>query len=768
MVEPDNSDNTLSRPIRHAIKRIGEHYHVDAVEPGETGPDGVYMISVSIRTNLPTAWRVDGESPTGVRLIESVMFQFPPDYPANPPRLLLREDFNRSLPHIQPGNPDEPVEPCYFDGSPRELLHRHDIGAIVNQLVSWLERAAKDELIDLEQGWEPIRRDSIDDYAVVEHDALRQLVGKRSAFKFLPIDFVKFIPAAETQRTIKGYFFYGSVHPAPVPINADRLKEIHSLSTTKNGFQFGKSLAIFVSPGRLPSGAPFICNRYIPETVNNAAALIEQAYEYGCGKELEDAIFHLQQQTSKLTSIDSKIQILVILCARRPVHLIGTSSDLELIPYLLETPVPMFAEDHETIAVHPIALRHAISQSLLRDISGINAPDDRTLVQIGCGSLGSKLALHLARAGLAPSIVVDNRTMSPHNAARHALAPTKEHFHILWMIPKADALSDAIKGLGQTAEARDVDVVSLGSDKKLLWKTIPKKTWVLVNSTASLAVRDTLASLPTKTMAARVIETSLFAEGSMGLMTIEGSERNPNTSDLVLEAYESIRLNEALREHFFGENGELDNQEIGQGCSSATMLMPDADISLFSASMARKILRMRQQKLPDAGQVLIGQSDEDGIGLTWKTEDVGQYYIVQLENDPAWQVRISPRAHKKIAAECRQHQEVETGGIIMGSASEFRKTITITNVIPAPVDSQRSATMFVLGTKGVNKLVEDYAAPAGYALHCVGTWHSHLQDTGGSPRDYQTAEMIAAKIAMPSVLLIKTPTGYRAILAKSD
>ena len=401
-------------------------------------------------------------------------------------------------------------------------------------------------------------------------------------------------------------------------------------------------------------------------------------------------------------------------------------------------------------------------------MSGINTTDDRILVQLGCGSLGSKIALHMARAGLAPSVVADNRTMSPHNAARHALMPSKERFNILWMIPKAEALADAINGLGQSAEAANIDAVSLGTDKKRLWKVIPKKTWAVVNSTASLAVRDTLGALPAAVMPARVIETSLFAGGSVGLMTIEGPDRNPNTSDLVHEAYEMIRTDESIRERFFGINGDLERQEIGQGCSSTTMVMPDTDISLFSASMARKLLEVRKQELPESGQTLIGRLDPDGLGLTWTSVDVGPYHCIQAENDPSWQIRISPSVHQLISEECGRYRDVETGGIIMGSASEIRKTITITNVLPAPADSQRSAASFILGTQGVNQMVEDYAEPTGFTLHCVGTWHSHLQDSGGSPRDYQTAALIAAKIAIPSVLLIKTPSGYRAILAKVE
>ena len=623
-------------------------------------------------------------------------------------------------------------------------------------------------MIDREQGWEPIRRDVIDDYAIVEHSSLRQLVQKHAAFRFLPVEYVKFIAPVETQRPGKGYLFYGSVLPEPVSVNRKSLGDLRVSQSSSKGFQFGESIAIFSTPGKLPSGDPFVCDQYLPETVTNLSMLVQQAHNYGCGKELKDALSHLQRQTANTPTVTQSIPILVILCARRPTHLIGTSSNLELIPYLLETPVPMFTDDRAATQVHPIALRHAISPQLLREVSGINTPDDRILVQLGCGSLGSKIALHMARAGLAPTVVADNRTMSPHNAARHALVPSKERFNILWMIPKAEALADAINGLGQSAEAANIDAVSLGTDKKRLWKVIPKKAWAVVNATASLAVRDTLGALPTAIMPARVIETSLFAGGSVGLMTIEGPDRNPNTSDLVLEAYEMIRIDESIRERFFGINGDLERQEIGQGCSSTTMVMPDSDISLFSASMARKLLAVRQQELPESGQALIGRLATDGLGLAWTTVDVGPYLYVQAENDSAWQIRISPRAHQIISQECSQYQDVETGGIIMGSTSEFGKTITITNVLPAPVDSQRSAAAFILGTQGVNQLVEDYAKPTAFTLHCVGTWHSHLQDSGGSSRDYQTAAMIAAKIAIPSVLLIKTPSGYRAILAKED
>ena len=71
---------------------------------------------------------------------------------------------------------------------------------------------------------------------------------------------------------------------------------------------------------------------------------------------------------------------------------------------------------------------------------------DWTLV--GAGSLGSKLALHLARAGNGPDVILDKSHMTPHNAARHALIPTADAMQIRWVDAKARTLSDFATGPG--------------------------------------------------------------------------------------------------------------------------------------------------------------------------------------------------------------------------------------------------------------------------------------------------------------------------------
>jgi hypothetical protein len=56
-------------------------------------------------------------------------------------------------------------------------------------------------------------------------------------------------------------------------------------------------------------------------------------------------------------------------------------------------------------------------------INGQAQPDTRKSVLIAAGSLGSQLAINLAREGSFSWTVVDPDSLRPHNLARHALYP---------------------------------------------------------------------------------------------------------------------------------------------------------------------------------------------------------------------------------------------------------------------------------------------------------------------------------------------------------
>ncbi|MEO1185667.1 MAG: Mov34/MPN/PAD-1 family protein [Cyanobacteria bacterium J06636_27] len=370
----------------------------------------------------------------------------------------------------------------------------------------------------------------------------------------------------------------------------------------------------------------------------------------------------------------------------------------------------------------------------------------------------------MARSGIAPSIVIDNKNLSPHNAARHALLPEAINKDSTWFGSKARALALAINGLGQVSKYVDADVTQAVHDSKLLKKLFPRKAWAVINTTASLAVREALAAIEPKKLPLRVIETSLFAEGKVGLMTIEGLGRNPNSVDLIAQAYEVMRTSEQLRNAVFVAEDSTSYYATGQGCGSRTMIISDARISMLAAPMATGISKMLAKGLPSkSGRILLGAVDENEMGLSWKSIDVLPFHVVPINNDSSWTVRISEPAHQKILKDCANYPNVETGGILVGRIFQTQQAFVVTDVLPAPENSQRSRFEFVLGTSG--NMLEKYLSSCNGVLYCLGTWHSHPTDSVASNQDLQTAKKITNSRTLPSVLLIRTPVKYYAVSA---
>ena len=63
----------------------------------------------------------------------------------------------------------------------------------------------------------------------------------------------------------------------------------------------------------------------------------------------------------------------------------------------------------------------------------------------------------------------------------------------------------------------------------------------------------------------------LFAAGRLGVVTVEGPCRNPDSLDLMAETYKLVREQEALRASMFAEGPGLTRQSTGEGCGSVTM-----------------------------------------------------------------------------------------------------------------------------------------------------------------------------------------------------
>ncbi|MGK3962063.1 hypothetical protein WMF38_54290 [Sorangium sp. So ce118] len=757
-----NRSMKIPSTIARALRLLVQHPNVQRL--GEVALDaktGVTTVFVYLRVSLPNAWMASGVSPNGIRAVETITLAFPRSYPIDPPKIHLRADFERSLAHIQPGALTEAPVPCIYDGDLREFFQRQGIAGVMNQLVVWLENAALDRLIDPSHGWEPVRRDSLTDFVVADGRNLRALVSHREDHAIFRLFYWR-------GRLADGCLAY---HAAvdPVRINLKQQKhsdDVFAEGALDAGRAVGQSLAIVAWPPiqnkRQPAGA----KGYQPETVVDVGSLLDRADAYGCVGALRSAIDRV-----KVCFLSARVAgpfpLVIVLVARRPFAIIGSDSNLELCPYLVEIEGRQFFSKQNLTPVRPTGHHHAISVPLLRGMSGDEVDGrPRQWVQVGAGGLGSKIALHLARAGRAPAVVIDKQTLSPHNVARHGLLPLAHTLQLSWMGSKAHKLAEAISGLGQKADAQLDDVTAILRDPRRIENSPLKNSWAIVNSTASLAVRDAFTSTARDVSLSRVIETSLFAGGRIGLVTVEGPTRNPDTGDLIAEAYDLLRQDARFRDLVFSQTESVQRRDIGEGCGSATAVMTDARISMFAASMAECITEMQRTKLPDTGRILIGALGSDNVSLVWTTHNVLQRIIVDVDGASGWRVRVSERANQNIKDDVLRWPSIETGGILVGRVSEAAQTFYITDVLPAPEDCYRSAGSFVLGTRGVRSKISAYAESCNSSLYCLGTWHSHLNASGPSLQDRATAKIVAYSRLVPSVFLIYTPAGYRALIAE--
>lgn len=753
------ADIRLSDTILRALALVSAHPAVSHVgTPSLVDESDTVAVDVTFDVNLPNSWRRAGESPSGVRLQELVRLAFPRGFPLEAPEVSLRPDFNRNLPHMQPWLTDGRPVPCLYDGDLSELLHHEGLAGILNQTAVWLERAALGTLIDPQQGWEPVRRDSFTDDLIADAEGLCRLVDRSGGNRFFELDYLRI--EANGASVIHGHI--SSVTPK---VNRDAVRNLfrEEVGTTESPVRRGRSLALVVWPGKLPSGKLIISDVYLPETVVTIGDLKQRAELYGCARELETGLNWLKRCVSGYRS--EPIPFAIMLLARRPCKVIGSESPIELCPYALDVRFPDLFAQGDSTPVRPAAHRHTISRALLAQMAGGAATPERPRwTLIGAGSLGSKLALHLARAGNGPEVVIDKSSMAPHNAARHALIPTTGDMQVLWMDAKARLLCDALKGLQQEASPVVANVASILSSKEQARRAWSKRSWAVVNATASLVVREALAS--SKLLPTRVIEASLFAGGAIGVITTEGPGRNPNTGDLMAESYALLHEDTAAASAVFGNNAPMSRQALGQGCGSMTMAMSDGRLSLFAAGMSEYLLRRQREGLPEnSGEVLMGRLSDDGLGLVWHIHRVPPVTELSTANGDAWRVHVHPRALAKIQEEVARWPTAETGGVLIGRISEASHTFHIVDVLDAPEDSQRSRSEFVLGTKGLRQKLKSYSEAIGWSLYCLGTWHSHLSASGPSPTDRATATAISIARLTPAVLLIRTPTGFHALLA---
>lgn len=684
--------------LAHEYTKQSHHIsHVTDIKVDEANKKASFTATFKLK--FPSAI-VDNETKFGVKRLENVTFEFCEKFPSKEPFITLRKDFPRDFEHINPNS--EVVNPCIYDANLNELLQQPCFfDGILDQMAFWLDKAVTNTLLDSSQGWEPMRTD------------------KNQGFIEYPISL------AETNIHV-------GIRCIGVEYYSDTNKVYASLMelNTKNLNKTNHSILIpFVSKD--------IANRYYPNNICTYGDLVEFCQKVH--------IPHINEQLTNSYKLLEKVSLVfVTLFIKRPVKLIGTNSDFEIINFAINVKSLENTKKGKKIkhgaVVYTLATVESATKELLSKFSGLNKKTtnkNMTITQIGCGSLGSKIIMHLSRTGITNNIkLIDNGLFNAHNYARHALSSVINIFSY-----KSKLLEASLKTMGL------LNVKSLTEDIKDIKDEI-KENQILIESTADISVRNFLVDDEIKS---EVIYTVLHQLATFGLVFIEGKDRSVRIDDLMVEFYYHCNYNDELSKLIKTNNVKYET--IGQGCGSLTTIVFDATISLQAASMANIIQNRLEYGSKEFGELYIGKI-ENNINLSWQNFNILPPLIL-IENTYNMQVRVSPRVIDMIKEESKRHLPNETGGILIGHISLVNRTFTIVDFIDAPEDSKRSPGYFELGTIGLKDKIESYEIKTNGLLTYIGTWHSHPLGGGPSGTDKKMKEkLMKDRGNCPSVCLI--------------
>jgi len=282
---------------------------------------------------------------------------------------------------------------------------------------------------------------------------------------------------------------------------------------------------------------------------------------------------------------------------------------------------------------------------------------------------------------------------------------------------------------------------------------------IIIDSTASLSVNNYLTR---KEFEGRLIHTSLYNNGTIAFVGLEGKDRGVKIIDITALMYQKCTEENDIAKRI--TNTHATYQSIGQGCGSFTTVCSDATISISSAGMSNLIQSKIDNGFNNNGEFILGIMDENNLGMSWETTTIHPLEVQSIQGTQGedWEIRIFQNVLDEIKIESEKWNNLETGGILIGHISITTQIIVITGQIEAPKDSQRGQSKFYSGVKGLSEKLKSIEKSSAGMITQLGTWHSH-PNSSSSPSIIDITskkKMYEDRNDMPTVCLIWSQSGF--------
>lgn len=710
--------------------------------------DRFVAVAVELRIDLPTRGPVDG---LDIRRIEPVLILIDTrDFPFDAPDVRIdRRSFpTDKVPHLNPVTPGQPPWLCLHRGSIDDWFAEHDIRELVERVRGWFRDAARGRLMRDGDVFEPTRLESSKRAMIFSARAIDNVVMRRWArtreqghgFTFARVGGEALKHTGWNSPVAVSLLPF--LMPDPDTEMIDIARGLNSHVTDPNEIQKATvAVCAWTSPTPVAS--------YFGRLPSTYGELVTFADELGIP--LRAAMDELAAQDGMLLK-----GIPIVLGILRPRPLQGSGSLIEWLCFLV-------VSEHE-LAPTDVAIslghREPLTPEFARALSAAEKVKrlDRPLV-VGCGAIGSKVALHLAKAGFVAQRLVDHASLTPHHVVRHGL--TGDYLGK----SKAEGVRDAIVGLYPGQRELGAEFLSGSFADLVADPTKLEDRTILIDATASSSVQNQLihASVPADVHVCRI---EIADQGRLGILAYEGAGRNPRLDDLQLQLFDLARTEPTvsawLRTHA-KDQPSFEDIGIGLGCSSATLRLADDVVSHHAAAFSRALRRLADQERGHL--VLVNERDE----TSWtRVSTIAPVTVLAVDGRPDWSVRVLAG----VITTTRAHLDVrgyrESGGLLVGYVNMKRKIVYVSHALEPSRDSHGTRDGFVRGVEGYPAAIKEIEARTGGILGYVGEWHTHPEgSTKPSPIDRGALAEIQHRLdaaGIPGVIVIVGPRSITAAM----
>lgn len=729
----------LSLEITAAVRQIKEYFEDNSLEVFSYGKrsiviKGVYSVS------LPSRGSVDG---VDIRPKEPVLIRINlKNYPDIAPTILSdRKDFpKQKLSHLYLTQDKDPAALCLVRNNPNDWFADSKLNDLLDTGAQWFYKAGAG-LLSVDGGeFDPTRLEgNIIGQHIYDYDMVYQVVVNNQ--RLIPQFPMALCYAGQLTEGTKSVN-YKSIEAVPFLMLSNFRENVKKWYKEQNETHKVKNSPVFSILLWHPDGLvepDYLTN--LPKTYKELKIFFKER-----GIDLKTVLIALHKE-----GVLFKRGIPVIYAMKRPLKMIGYNGDYEFFNFVVTAPVSGISDIPNTDIVLMQQHTSPFNAKMANEISG----EDRNAktLYIGAGSLGSKIIMHDARSGNKQLGIVDNDKLLPHNLARHVLSNDEIGFN------KAEALIEKIKGFYNTELTPELTAI----ERSIVFITEKELEGyqLFVDTTANILVRNNMVKRKLPELS-KYVKAEVADEGRLGLLYIEGADRNPRMDDLnYLACYLGTKSKRIRKWRKADVQRTQTNLNIGQGCSSATSVMPDDSLS-FHASLFSKVLAKAQAVPVQSGKLLVTIVDEkiDGVSISTENYTVGPFDILECQNDSGWQIRLYPDISERLLTQCDEHSPVETGGVLVGVVNYKLKTIYVFDILLAPPDSKGSTVRFQRGVAGLPQAIDQIKTDTGGMIGYVGEWHSHpmnLEQLSGTDRStIADLKKINALVPIPTCAIIVT------------